>query len=200
MTSPLTETIEALLFTLGKPMTRVELAQKLEVSVEEIEAAVAEMRTKQGGIVLVDDGTTVELRTSPAVASTLEKIQKDEFSRDIGRAGLEVLAALLYRGPLTRAEIDFIRGVNSSQTLRTLTVRGLIRKTEHSRDAGSFRFEPTTELLAHLGITHTSDLQDFAAVADKLVALEAAYRGVESTEDTEVAQHDDSLDNQTDTI
>ncbi|MDB5224386.1 MAG: scpB [Candidatus Adlerbacteria bacterium] len=183
--SNLAQTIEALLFALGKPMTRTDIVQKLNVSAEEIDAALGELTARNGGIVVVDDGMTIELRTAPETSGAIEQIRKDEYSRDIGRAGLEALAALLYRGPLSRAEIDFIRGVNSTQTLRTLTMRGLIRKTENSKDSRSFTFEPTTELLAVLGVTHISDLPDYAVVRDKLEALEKAYRNQEEHNDTE---------------
>jgi segregation and condensation protein B len=86
----------------------------------------------------------------------------------------------MYRGPLTRSEIDFIRGVNSSQTLRTLATRGLVRKVQNPRDSRSFLFEATTELLATLGVPRAQDLPEYAAVREKLTALEDAYRQKEA--------------------
>ncbi len=180
--------LEALLFALGKPLTRKELSQKLNLTSGDIEAALGLIRDRDGGIVLVDDGVSVELRTTPEAADTIERLRKEEYTRDIGRAGLEALAAILYRGPLARSEIDFIRGVNSSQTLRTLVVRGLIRKVMPPNNTRSFSFEPTTELLAQLGVTHISDLPNYAAVREKLTALEAAYRLQVSEEKTHEIQ------------
>src|SRR6185295_5857915 len=101
--------------------------------------------------------------------------------REVGRAGQEVLSAVLYRGPLTRSEIDFIRGVNSSQTLRTLTMRGLVRKVQNPKDSRSFLYEATTELLATLGVARARDLPDYAEVREKLSKLEEAYRQKEAT-------------------
>ena len=89
---------------------------------------------------------------------------------------MEALSAVLYRGPLSRAGIDFIRGVNSSQTLRTLTLRGLLRRIPNPKDERSFLYEPTTELLAELGVSRLQDLPDYAQVRDKLRQLEEAYR------------------------
>ena len=175
--------IEALLFALGRPLTRAELQKYLGADVGEIDEAIERIQRRDVGIVLVDDGKMVELRAAGEVAALIEKARREEYSRDIGRAGNEVLAALLYRGPQTRPEIDFIRGVNSSQTLRTLAMRGLVRKVPNPRDKtapegrrGFFLYEPTTELLAHLGVARDANLPDYAEIRGKLEALEKSYR------------------------
>lgn len=170
------EKIEALLFALGRPLARQELQKMLGVSEGEIEQGIAALRARTGGVVLIDDGKEVELRTAPAAAEVVERVRKEEYSRDIGKAGLEALAAVLYRGPLSRSEIDFIRGVNSSQTLRTLTLRGLLRRIPNPKDERSYLYEPTTELLASLGVERLEELPDFAEVRHKLTVLEEAYR------------------------
>jgi len=86
--------IEALLFALGRPLSRDELAQKLQIKKDELEGDIAALRqNKTGGITLVDDGRQLELRTAPAAAELIEKIRKEEYARDIGRAGLEVIDA-----------------------------------------------------------------------------------------------------------
>lgn len=174
----LSQHIEALLFALGGPVSKKELAKKLGEEEAHIAQALLALQTSmQGrGLVLVDDGREVELRTSPETSAKIEELQKDEFSRDIGRAGLEVLAAVLYRGPLSRSEIDFIRGVNSSQTVRTLLMRGFVRKVPNPSDERSFLYEPTTEILSSLGAVSMHDLPGYAEVRSKLTALEDAYR------------------------
>ncbi len=178
----LAQHIEALLFAVGRPMSRTELMQKLGCTTEALEQAAALLRTREGsGIACVDDGTMLELRVGSAAAPLVETIRKDELSREVGKAGLEALSAILYRGPLTRSEIDFIRGVNSSQTLRTLLMRGLVRKVANPKDERSVLYEPTTELLAQLGIEHRDELPEFESVRTKLTELEAAYRAKEST-------------------
>lgn len=187
--------IEALLFSAGHPLTRKELAKILNQDSNVVDAALGELASATGrGIVVVDDGREVELRVAGMAAPLVEQVRKDEYNREVGRAGQETLAAVLYRGPLTRAEVDFIRGVNSSQTLRTLTMRGLLRKVETTEGRtlpdgrrGSFLYEPTTELLASLGVASVRELSDYAAVREKLSALEAAYRQKEQ----EVKQTDE---------
>ena len=168
--------IESLLFALGRPLSRAELQKMLGATEAEINSALHILAEKKGGVVLVDDGAEVELRVAPECAALIEKIRKEEYSREIGKAGMEALSAVLYRGPLSRAGIDFIRGVNSSQTLRTLTLRGLLRRIPNPKDERSFLYEPTTELLAELGVSRLQDLPDYAEVRDKLQQLEEAYR------------------------
>ena len=168
--------IEALLFALGRPISRSELIKMVDARPKQIEEAITKLKERSQGITIVDDGVEVELRVDERSAPLIEKIRKEEYSRDIGKAGLEALSAVLYRGPLTRSEIDFIRGVNSSQTLRTLTLRGLVRKIPNPKDERSFLYEPTTELLAQLGVSRMQDLPDYAQVRQKLQQLEEAYR------------------------
>lgn len=185
--SNLSVQLEALLFALGRPLGRTELCDKLGCTPEELEAALAAFAgDTTRGIVVVDDGKTVELRASGEAAALIERVRKEEYSRDIGRAGLEALAAVLYRGPLTRAEVDFIRGVNSSQTLRTLLMRGLVRKISNPKDERSFLYEPTTELLSALGVSRRSELPQFEALRQRLKDLEEAYRAHEQQADSGV--------------
>ncbi|MBY0473056.1 SMC-Scp complex subunit ScpB [Patescibacteria group bacterium] len=169
--------IEGLLFALGRPVSYTELAKILQTDVGTVAEAVSVLKKeRQGGIVLVDDGNMLELRTSQAAAAVIEQIRRDEYSREIGKAGLETLATVMYRGPLSRSEIDFIRGVNSSQTLRTLLMRGLVRRIPNPRDERSFLYEVTTEVLAQLGLQDPRDLPDYTDVKEKLSALEESYR------------------------
>ena len=181
--------IEALLFVEGGAVSKKELAKLLDSAPEEIDAAIQSLAAASAnrGLAIVDDGTRVELRTAPAVAEKIEALRKEELSRDIGRAGLEVLAAILYRGPLARAEIDFIRGVNSSQTLRTLLMRGFVRKVANPKDERSFLYEPTTDILGQLGSASAQEMPEYDAVREKLHALEEAYRNKESAKDAEPA-------------
>ncbi|MDE2071404.1 MAG: SMC-Scp complex subunit ScpB [Patescibacteria group bacterium] len=171
--------IQALLFALGRPLSRKNLAKMLGASASDIDEALATLQQAQSGIVLVDDGANLELRVAPEAAAEVERARKEEYSREIGKAGFEALAAILYRGSLSRSDIDFIRGVNSSQTLRTLTMRGLVRRTPNPKDERQYLYEPTTELLAQLGVTHPSHLPQFDDVRAKLKALEDAYRAKE---------------------
>ncbi len=188
-----TTKLEALLFALGRPISRAELAKFLDIPRDGLESAIANLQASLGdrGVVLVDDGKEISLRAAGGASALIEKVRKDEYTRDIGKAGLETLAAVLYRGPLTRAEVDFIRGVNSSQTLRTLTVRGLLRRIPNPRDERSYLYEPTVELLSTLGVERVSGLPDYAEVKQKLAKLEDAYRAksIDDAQDKQDTDH-----------
>lgn len=181
----LQDQIEALLFTFGM-LSREELSRKLATPLANIEEAVTKLfeSKKSGAISLIDDGRMLELRSSPDASQLIENSRRDEYAQGIGKAGLEALAAILYRGPLTRSEIDFIRGVNSTQTLRTLAMRGLVRRIPNPNDERSFLYEPSTETLAHLGVSHISDLPEFDSVREKLQSLENEYRSKERSEES----------------
>lgn len=183
--------IEGLLFATGRPLSRREIAKMLDAEPGAVDTALAELAKAAGrGVVVVDDGREVELRVAGAATALVEKVRKEEYAREVGRAGQETLAAVLYRGPLTRAEVDFIRGVNSSQTLRTLTMRGLLRKIANPKDERSFLYEPTTELLSSLGVASVHELPDYALVQEKLASLEVSYRQKE--QETKEQDHEDA--------
>lgn len=159
----LTKNIEAILLFKNEPVSLSELAKILKVRVEEIKSALIELEAhyENRGIVLVSTGEEVSFGTSPALSGLIEEMQKEELSREIGRAGLETLAIVLYKGPVSRREIDYIRGVNSGFILRSLLVRGLVERAEIQGER-SYSYKPTTELLRHLGIQKREDLPEFA--------------------------------------
>lgn len=178
------------LFVKGEPTARKEIAAYFKWSEEDLASAIADLAESLVplGLSIVDDGKQLELRTAPATKSLVDAIRKDELGRDIGKAGLETLAIILYRGAASRAEIDFIRGVNSSHILRTLSMRGLTRRVPKPGDERSYIYEPTTELLGHLGASRTEDLPDYAAIRANLAALEAAAeKEEEPTDETHAA-------------
>src|SRR5690606_35907752 len=118
-----------------------EISKLLDEKPEAVKAAIENLREvrKDSGIVVVFDGEEVALGTHPEASALVEKLQKEEFSRDLGRAGLETLAIVLYKGPISRREIDHIRGVNSGFILRSLMVRGLIERVDPSAVPGAGR-------------------------------------------------------------
>ncbi len=168
----LSSQIEAVLFFKAEPMTTKKLAAALKVKESEIAAALSELENTlvNRGISLIRNGEEVELRTSPSVSALIETLTKEELSRDLGKAGLETIAVILYKGSAKRSEIDYIRGVNSSFILRNLLIRGLI---EREVDGGrGFLYKPTTDLLAHLGVAKLEELPEFDKVKEALKKFE----------------------------
>ncbi|MCE9541688.1 SMC-Scp complex subunit ScpB [Candidatus Kaiserbacteria bacterium] len=166
--------IEALLFSEGGSLARKKLTQLLEVDAQALTAGVHDLAArKEGtGLSIVETETEVALTVAASVAGTIEKAFEREVGREIGDAGLEVLSILLYRGPSTRSQIDYIRGVNTSSTIRTLTARGLIERAQNPNDQREYLYRPTTELLAHIGVRNLAELPDYAKIASELAAFE----------------------------
>jgi len=166
--------LEALLFSEGGPVARKKLAQLMDSSPEDLSLAVDELtRRKAGtGISVIATAQDVALAVAPEAAPIVQAAFERELGKEIGDAGLEVLSIILYRGPSTRAEIDYIRGVNTSWTIRTLAARGLLERAQNPNDAREYLYQPTVELLAHLGVTHARELPDYAKISSELAAFE----------------------------
>ena len=163
--------LEAVLFYKSEPVEISYLAKLLTVSPDEIKAAATTLKETltERGVRLLDTGMELSLVTAPETSALITKLTKEELERDIGKAGLEAITIVLYRGPASRAEIDYIRGVNSSFILRHLLVRGLVERAPNPVDARSFIYRPTAELLAHLGLGSAGDLPEQEKIRDEIM-------------------------------
>lgn len=170
----LEKNIEGVLFYNGEPMKKTALAELFETDPEELDDALSALQEQlsEGALRLVATNDTVQLVTAPELSEIIEKFRKDELRRDIGKAGAETLAIILYRGPVTRAEIDRIRGVNSTFIIRNLLVRGLIERKGNPEDQRSFLYATTTQLMNHLGITKREELPEFTDIMNALDTYE----------------------------
>ena len=159
----LEQKIEALLFYKNEPVEIKKLAKLLDVGERETREALKNLDAalRDRGICLVQTDDEVSLATAPEMKDLIEKIAKDEMSREIGKAGLEALSIILYKGPATRREIDHVRGVNSAFILRNLCVRGLVEREADARDQRVLRYRASLALLAHLGIRRLEELPEF---------------------------------------
>lgn len=178
--------VEALLFASGDPVEKNQLMALLGIT--DVELAVVfralDDSLKGRGIALVETATEVTLRTSPEAFGIVKKLRENEFSRDLGSASLETLAVVAYQEGATRGEIDWVRGVNSSTSLRTLLLRGLIEGREDTHDKRRVRYSLTSEALAHLGISRASELpraEELKAAAAEVVAEEAARAAADAS-------------------
>ena len=157
---PLDVLIEGVLFYTGAPQKKTKLMALFGVTAEEVVAAsdVLAKRLQTGAIRLLTTESELQLVTAPELSDVITEIRRGELSTDIGKAGAETLAIVLYREPISRGEIDRIRGVNSAFILRNLMTRGLIERIAH-KNSHTFRITPA--LLQHLGVTHKHELPHF---------------------------------------
>lgn len=158
--------IEAILFYKNEPLEIKKLAKLLGVGEGETKESLQNLsKSLEGrGICLIMTDNEVSLATAPQTSEFLEQIAKDEMSRDIGKAGLETLAIILYNGPISRREIDYIRGVNSTFILRNLCMRGLVEKEQDKEDLRVYKYKNSLPLLAHLGLKRVEELPEFEAL------------------------------------
>lgn len=190
--------IEALLFYKGEPVSVRFLAETLRVSEEIVREALASLEQSFGGrgIVLMRIGDDVMLGTAPEMGQMIETLVKEELNKDLGRAGLETLSIVLYRGPIARSEINYIRGVNSNHILRALLVRGLIEKVEETGKEGGSRstvYRPTFELLSYMGIRNVKDLPEYEHVHTAIEVFKEEGKKQTETYEEEPDHIDDAL-------
>ncbi|PIS13228.1 MAG: hypothetical protein COT67_02895 [Candidatus Tagabacteria bacterium CG09_land_8_20_14_0_10_41_14] len=161
--------IEALLFLSGEPLAISRLTKVLGKKEEEIEKSVSELdeNLKERGLRLIKNKDKIMLGAAPESSKYCEALLKEELNKNIGKAGLETLAIIIYKGGLnkegvTRSEIDYIRGVNSTFTLRNLMIRGLIEREINPKDKRVYTYSASTQLFQYLGITKPEDLPEYA--------------------------------------
>ncbi len=170
--------IEAILFWKAEPVSIKKLSSLLQTDEKSIRTGIAELESAlQGrGLSLIQTDSEVALGTAKEMSPVIEQLTKDELTRDLGKAGLETISIVLYQGPISRADIDYIRGVNSQFILRNLLIRGLVERVDNPADARSFLYKPTLELLAHLGTAKIEDLPEYQAIRSDIEAFKQSTR------------------------
>ncbi len=155
--------LEALLFLKGEPISFKELAKILDVQENEVRIAADFLKEKLSGrgIQLIQKDNSLMLATSPQSANFTKNLIQEEFNSQLSRAGLEVLTIVIYKGPMSRSSIDYIRGVNSAFCLRNLLVRGLLERKLNPQDSRSYLYYPSFRLLQFLGIKNVNELPEY---------------------------------------
>lgn len=163
--------IESILFWKGEPMTFTDISKILNISEDEIKnnVKILEEDLKNRGIVLINNDEKLSLGTNPEMSEKISALIKEELSKDLSKATLETLSIILYKGSVTRSEIDYVRGVNSQFILRALTIRGLIYRENDPKDERTFIYKPSIELLSYLGITNRESLPDFEKINQEIL-------------------------------
>jgi len=149
--------LESLLFVATEPVPTSHLAQVLQATAEAVEDALAQLdksyKEHRRGIRLQHGRDGVRLTSAPEATTFVERFLGLTLTSKLSRAALETLAIIAYRQPLTRADIEAVRGVNCDGVLRTLIIRGLVEPTERLEQAGRpFLYGTTSQFLQYFGI------------------------------------------------
>lgn len=157
--------IEALLFVSATPVSLNQLATTLEISPSQAAEAISELEQRLlatqpiSYLRLQKHQGRYQLTTAPEIAPVIQKFLGLETTARLTQAGLETLAVIAYRQPITRPQIEAIRGVNSDSVLRTLLSKGLIQEVGRAEAPGRpILYATTTEFLQHFGFLSIEEL------------------------------------------
>jgi segregation and condensation protein B len=160
--------IESLLFISHKPLEIKQLVKLLNIAGEncseaEVAGALDELMSKYGqtdGIKIILAGDGYQMVTNQQCAQVVKLFLKEESTGELTPASLETLTVIAYRGPISKLELEQIRGVNCSLILRNLLIRGLIVEN-FDKDKQQTYYEVTVELIKYLGINGVEELPDY---------------------------------------
>lgn len=177
--------VESLLFVSGEPVSLERLAKILDADRNDIHLALQRLAKRYAsdqasGLMLIQDEKTALLATKPTNASALEALTKSTLQESMSKAALEVLAIIAYRAPISRSEIDAIRGVNCSFTVRNLLLRDLIAREGNPHDNRGYLYRPTLRFLQVLGLGHVSELPSYQELSqDERLRMIVEAEGVQ---------------------
>lgn len=160
----LTTTLESILFAAAKPLDVKILAKALNTNQETLREAIEELKkirnTESSGIHLLEQEGKLQLATNPAAAEAVKVFAKEEMGGELTRPSLETLTIIAYRGPMTKPEIEQIRGINCALILRNLLMRGLVEEKDDPIKLQSV-YSASLGFLRHLGVRGASELPEF---------------------------------------
>lgn len=159
--------IESILLFKGQPVSYKEISSILEIDKDEAKKIVEELTQEYmgKGITITHNDIEAELVTTSETAEVISKLQKQELETELSNASLETLSIVLYMGPIARSMIDFIRGVNSQFTLRSLLVRGLVERDQNSKTP---MYNVTLDTIKFLGLNKLDELPNFKEIRHEI--------------------------------
>ena len=161
--------IESLIFVSGKPISFKRLAQITKSDISKVKESVSvlqqEYQDNNKGVRFVIQASSVQMVSAPENGPVVKTFLTYELQENLSAAALETLAIVAYRGPITRARIEAIRGVNCIYILRNLLIRGLVDKRKSEKDARMSIYEVSFDFLRHLGVAKVQDLPEFDALS-----------------------------------
>ncbi|MCA9997589.1 MAG: SMC-Scp complex subunit ScpB [Anaerolineales bacterium] len=157
--------LESLLFVASGPVAVGRLAKALDLTQTAVRNHLAELETElqTRGLRLQWDKNQVQMTSAPEASAAIEQFLGLEMSSRLSNAALEALAIISYMQPMTRPQVDQIRGVNSDGALRTLLSKGLIEETGRLETPGRpILYGTTTEFLQYFGLASLDEMPELA--------------------------------------
>lgn len=158
--------LESVLFMYGREISFSRIGELLELSEDEVSETIEQLqkeykRRENCGLHIIVQDEQVQMVTHPSSATIIEQITKKELEGPLTPVASEVLAIIAYRGPINKIDIEAIRGVNCSFTLRNLLRRGLIERIVSDDSRHLQQYKITIDFLRVLGIDSVSELPEY---------------------------------------
>lgn len=177
---PLAVKLEAILFVAAEPVTTAQLAEALDVAASVVERGLNELDASllTRGLRLQRHAGRVQLTTAPQLAELIERFLGLEATSHLSRAALETLAIIAYQQPVTRPQIDSIRGVNSDSMMKSLLNKGLILESGRADGPGRpILYSTTPEFLQHFGLNSILEMPPLAKPEEDVPEAEELLKG-----------------------
>lgn len=161
--NPHTQQLQAVLFLSADPLKRSDICKLLEVTSDQLALAVNALQKHvvNTGLCIIVTQQELQLVTAPTVAALVRRVVAEDGG-DLSASSAEVLAIVAYRGPITRVDIDAIRGVDSSRSLRQLLQRSLVTRAKHN---AKYTYQVSIDCLRQLGINSLTDLPNYETLS-----------------------------------
>ncbi|HAJ05498.1 MAG TPA: SMC-Scp complex subunit ScpB [Chloroflexi bacterium] len=185
--------IESLLFVAEGPVSLAQIATALDTTPKQVKLALQELEEtyQQRGLQLQHIRGRVQITTKPQSSSYIEKFLGLESQQKLTTAALETLAIVAYSQPVSRPQIDGIRGVNSDSVIKNLMFKGLIEETGRSDGPGrAILYSTTSSFLQHFGISSISDMP----------SIDENEQKPQTTTEQDQDDHIDSIEHKNNTI
>lgn len=187
----LEQQIESLLFIAGKPLSVRRLAEMLKVKPAEIkeagDALLARYKEEDRGIHIMRVDDQYQMATAPHAAELIETFIKSEQTGELTKPSLETLTIIAYRGPITKSELEQIRGVNCSLILRNLLIRGLA-EAHFDKKLKTTVYQVTLEFLQFLGVSTSEELPEYEKLHNDQRLRELLERDIQQANNEALSQ------------
>ena len=160
----LAKAVEAILFVAGEPVSLKQLTEATSSQAEAVQAAIKELEVALTGrgVRLTQNKQNYLLVTIPEAKTAVEKFLGAKVRNDLTKPALETLAIIAYKQPITKSQIEAIRGVASDQTIKNLLIRGLVVEAGTANQPGRpVLYETSMKFLQLLGISRIQDIPPF---------------------------------------
>lgn len=155
---------EAILFASGKAISVKDLAEVLEIDKTEasniLQSMANDYHGSDGGLMVLENSGKYQMATNPEHAEIVSKFFKNEMSGELSRASLETLTIIAYRGPVSKLDLDRIRGINCSLIIRNLLIKGLIEEIDDKVKNNTY-YHVTLDFIRFLGVSRVEELPDY---------------------------------------